>query len=103
VIQLNKCSQECYHAAVFDGFYRRHPVVRNTLCERLFACGDKSFAAVSICTDNLLPSNIPPKCIIFDACYFGFNVQTCYIVATLMINCIKCRERGKGGVVTRKV
>jgi hypothetical protein len=73
------------------------------LCETLyvsvcFACGDKSFAAVPIYTDNLLPSNIPKN-----ACYVSFNIQTCYIVATVLKNCIKCRERGKGGVVTRKV
>lgn len=70
-----------------------------------FAYGEnfKSFAAVSIYTDNLLPSNIPKKCITFNACYVSFNTQTCYIVATLLANCIKCRERGKGEVVKRKV
>ena len=78
------------------------------MCETLyvsvcFAYGEKSFAAVSFYKDNLLPSNIPQKCIKCNARYVSFNTQTCYIVAKLLINSIKCRERGNGGFVTRRV
>ena len=76
------------------------------LCETLYVnecrhCGHQTFAAVPIYTDNLLPSK--KKCIKLNACYGSFNIKTCYMVAKLLINCIQCRERRKGGVVKRKV
>jgi len=75
------------------------------LCET--RCVSVCFVAVKILKVLLLYQSTRITCFQVtspkNACYVSFNTQTCYIVATLLINCIKCRERGKGEAVKRNV